>query len=130
MVIIIEEENILKIRKINEIRGYSANLNILEKIIIWTIIVFLTLFFQTFIIGSGNGIDKLNFWTSDNVKFLMFCTNIIFYIIINLVMQITRYLLVKPVWWSHIINLPINQFSTFSIWQRINIINSINFFFL
>ena len=48
MVIIIEEENILKIRKINEIRGYSANLNILEKIIIWTIIVFLTLFFQTF----------------------------------------------------------------------------------
>ncbi len=93
MVIIIEEENILKIRKINEIRGYSANLNILEKIIIWTIIVFLTLFFQTFIIGSGNGIDKLNFWTSDNVKFLMFCTNIIFYIIISLVDILIFYLI-------------------------------------
>ncbi len=93
MVIINEEENILKIRKINEIRGYSANLNILEKIIIWTIIVFLTLFFQTFIIGSGNGIDKLNFWTSDNVKFLMFCTNIIFYIIISLVDILIFYLI-------------------------------------
>ena len=49
MVIIIEEENILKIRKINEIRGYSANLNILEKIIIWTIIVILTLSINKFL---------------------------------------------------------------------------------
>ncbi len=108
MVIIIEEENILKIRKINEIRGYSANLNILEKIIIWTIIVFLTLFFQTFIIGSGNIIISL--------------VDILIFYLINGI-NTSRKMLMFQIFVIYV-HLAIMEFGSRTIWYSFGICNS------
>ena len=54
---------------------------------------------------------------------------VLFYIIMDDSGKLHDEFLMFVRWWCHIIDVSVNQFSSFAIWQSINIFNGIRFFF-